>query len=252
MMASAVLWACLAIVALFSSGYLFGLYVHRATREALRDELSKALSHSAALEERRAGVASVEARLDWIVESLQRGFAPDDNLAGKLRTEIEAMLRGAQRSEKLHADLTRQLRPLLEQGQVTAALLSLDSTLSASGDLREALTLIADLAGFSTVVLSDNVGLPIASNTDAKDIELHSALSSLFLTLIDRVRGNNLPAPIAAVFRDQANQVVVHRVFSVRSERYVMTAVATGKPLAPDALDPALTPVERIIDRARW
>ena len=70
--------------------------------------------------------------------------------------------------------------------------------------------------------------------------------------MVDRVQGNDLPAPIAAVFRDQANQVVVHRVFSVGTERYVLTAVATGKSMAPDILDLTLKTVERIIDRARW
>ncbi len=195
---------------------------------------------------------SVQTRLEELEVSVQSRLGPDEELVNGIRAELAQLHRGAQKSVQLQADLGRKLQPLLQRDQEVTALGSLDRTLAEKGDLPKALTLIADAGGFGTVVLSDNVGLPLANNHGGKDIEVHAGLSSLLLTLVDRVKGNELPVPIAAVFRDQANQVVVHRVFSVGGERYVLTAVATGTPMAPDVLDPTLKTVERIIDRARW
>ncbi|MGB5282892.1 MAG: hypothetical protein WBN29_00185 [Polyangiales bacterium] len=263
MSAIVLLWAGLAIAMLLSSGYLFGVYSSRVARQSLRTALSNAEAHNAAL---KAQVVDDQNAIRELASQLERarsmlaGRAPladrsgerMEEIASRVKAEIAPLLQGAQRSEQLHADLKRQLQPLLERDQATSALANLDPAIAESGDLPNALTLIADAGGFGTVVLSDNVGLPMANNKGGKDVEVHAGLSSLLLTMVDRVKGNELPAPIAAVFRDQANQVVVHRVFTVDSERYVLTAVATGKSMAPDILDPTLKTVERIIDRARW
>ena len=71
-------------------------------------------------------------------------------------------------------------------------------------------------------------------------------------TLFERIAKNGMPTPSAAVFRDEANQVIVHRAFQLRDEQYVLTAVNKGALLAPDALDPALTSIEQALNRESW
>ena len=263
MSAIVLLWAGLAIATLLSSGYLFGVYSSRAARHSLRNAFANVEAQNAALKAQLADDQNIVRELSAQLErarSMLAGRAPAtdssgqrvEEIASRVKAEIAPLLQGAQRSEQLHADLKRQLQPLLDRDQAASALAKLDPAIADTGDLPKALTLIADAGGFATVVLSDNVGLAMANNNGGKDVEVHAGLSSLLLTMVDRVQGNDLPAPIAAVFRDQANQVVVHRVFSVGSERYVLTAVATGKSMSPDILDPTLKTVERIIDRARW
>ncbi len=173
-------------------------------------------------------------------------------LITNISEQIVPLAQGMQRTEKLQTDLQKQMQSLIAKDHVTTALDSLTATLAETSDLPAALTLIADAAGFGTVVLSDDVGLPIATNSGGKDADIHAGLSSLVLTFIDRVASNGLPAPLAAVLRDEANQVVIHRVFAVGRDRYVLTAVATGKLLAPEALDSTLQSLARIIDRDRW
>jgi hypothetical protein len=263
MSAIVLLWAGLAIAMLLSSGYLFGVYSSRVALRSLRTALANADAQNAGLKAQLIDGQQIVRELSAQLERARsmvssRAPLPDNSgqrveeIASRVKAEIAPLLQGAQRSEQLHADLKRQLQPLLDRDQTTSALANLDPSIADAGDLPKALTLIADAGGFGTVVLSDNVGLAMANNKGGKDVEVHAGLSSLLLTMVDRVQGNDLPAPIAAVFRDQANQVVVHRVFSVDSERYVLTAVATGKSMAPDILDPTLKTVERIIDRARW
>lgn len=263
MTAIVLLWAGIAVTALLAAGYLFGIYTNRAARNTLRIALANVEAHDAALQaqvdEDREVIRELSTRLEHVRRGIATPLTSDtaggrrvEEIATRVKAEIAPLLRGARRSEQLHADLTRRLQPLLDRDQTNAALAGLDRSLADEGDLPKALSLIAEAGGFGTVVLSDNVGLPMASNQGGKDVEVHAGLSSLLLTLVDRVEGNELPAPIAAVFRDEANQVVVHRVFKVGTERYVLTAVATGKPMAPDILDPTLDTVERIIDRTRW
>ena len=256
MSATVLLWACLAIAMLLSAGYLFGVHLSRAARTSMRAALAIAESQTSALRaqvaEEQAKTRDLSSRLERVREPGETGIVSPADVATRVREEIAPLLRGAQRSEQLHADLERRLQVLLERDQVATALAALDPAIADAGDLPRALTLIADAGGFGTVVLSDNVGLPMANNKGGKDIDVHAGLSSLLLTLVDRIQGNELPAPIAAVFRDQANQVVVHRLFNVGSDRFVLTAVATGKPMAPDILDSTLKTVVRILDRERW
>ena len=53
---------------------------------------------------------------------------------------------------------------------------------------------------------------------------------------------------MAVLIRDSSNQRILHRIFSVNNERFLVTAVAKGNEIATDALDPALPALEEMLD----
>jgi hypothetical protein len=187
------------------------------------------------------------------LEPLRQEQAARGDHEQQLRAAIEALAGRVDARERddggLRDQVNELLAPLRERERLSHALARVD--LAARGDaaLPGLMDAIAEVGGFATVLISDSVGLPLASNTHAIDAETRAGISSLLLTLIDRVEANGQPPPIAAVLRDEDNQLILHRVFHVDGGRFVLTAVSKGGALDPAALDPALTAIERVLAR---
>lgn len=169
-------------------------------------------------------------------------------LEGQVRRLVAPLLQREEQSEKLRDALQEVLRPMIERERVGRDLARLPST-SGLGGLPKLLDAIAERGGFTAVVLSDDVGLPLAASAGALDAETLAGTSSLLLTLADRAARDGAPAPQAVVVRDASNQTLLHRIFRVGDERFMLTAVARGVEVATGALDPALGTLERALAR---
>lgn len=103
---------------------------------------------------------------------------------------------------------------------------------------------------FSAVLLSDDVGLPIAASSGARDAEVLAGISSLVLTLADRLVKAGEPVPLAILVRDDAGGLVLHRILTVGEERFLITGVGRDPTLTSEALDPVLPALESALARS--
>lgn len=122
---------------------------------------------------------------------------------------------------------------------------------NALGELPRLLDAIAEDGGFSSVVLSDEVGLPLAANSRATNIDEIAGLASMLVAVVERAERAHSPKPLAFVVLDSSRHQVIHRVFDVRAQRFTLTAVSRGDPVATGALDAALPKVERVLGAPR-
>lgn len=215
----AVGWAVLALFAFGLGGYLTGLRRGRIERGNLRIELKR--------------TAIRLAQLDQQVRDSSQSF--DRLKAHDLQ------------SRELKEALDGLLRPMVERERLGFELTRLDGNFSGRTGLSRLLTAIAQRAGFASVLITDNNGLPLAQNDGAPSADMLTASVGLLLGLVERIRSNGAPAPIAVVLRDSDNGVAVHRFFRVDERQYVLTAVASGSFLSPDVLDPTLARIERLM-----
>ncbi|MFO0616362.1 MAG: hypothetical protein U0414_27470 [Polyangiaceae bacterium] len=170
-------------------------------------------------------------------------------LEGHVRRLVAPLLQREEQSEKLRDALQEVLRPMIERERMGRDLARLPPSTSGLGGLPKLLDAIAERGGFTAVVLSDDVGLPLAASAGALDVETLAGSSSLLLTLADRAARDGAPPPQAVVVRDASNQTLLHRIFRVGDERFMLTAVARGVEIATGALDPALGTLERALAR---
>lgn len=164
-----------------------------------------------------------------------------------LRTLMGPLLQREADARGLREQVQGLLGPMVERERLGLEFARLNREATTRGDLPHLLSMIAQRGGFSTVLLSDAEGLTLASNSGTENPEVLSATTSLLLTLADRIAQGGDPPPIAAALRDEDNRVVLHRIFRVREERYVLTAVNKGLFLPPDVLDPTLVQLERLL-----
>jgi hypothetical protein len=160
---------------------------------------------------------------------------------------LEPMLEHDLQTRELRDAVNGLLRPMVERERLGLELTRLDANLSGRSGLSQLLSTMAKRAGFSTVLVTDNSGLPLAESDGAKDVDVLGASIGLLLNLIDRIACNGAPAPQAVVLRDSDNRIALHRVFKVDGQRYVLTAITSGNFLPPDVLDPALTRIEQVL-----
>jgi hypothetical protein len=180
---------------------------------------------------------------------LEQRTVDEGRLLAELQKQLEPLRREHAERDDQHQQLHVLLAPLMERERLAQALAHVELSGSDREALGRLMDTLAEVGGFATVLVSDEVGLPLASNRHAIDPDIRAGISALLLTLVDRVEANGQPPPIAAVLRDEDNQVILHRVFHIDAARYVLTAVAKGTQLAPDTLDPALTALERVLAR---
>lgn len=195
----------------------------------------------------QASAARLQAQMREISQRVERGEDSGERLDA-LRAELHKALvpllqqdRDTQSVRKLVVDV---LGPLMEKERRAQGLTNLNARHGSRHQLPGLLDMLARRGGFSAVILSDAMGLPLAASSGARDADVLAGVSSLVLTLADRVVGAGGPPPLAMLVRDTANQRVLHRIFAVDGERYLLTAVAKGTELASDALDPALGALE--------
>jgi hypothetical protein len=251
-----------------AGGYLFGVRRGTAARETLRrhlagrsDELQATRAESQAMrtelqvarieaQDLRSELAGARVDLARPRPTEAPGRDPKvvrEQIDDALKTLLGPLLERDTEARNLRETVQGLLGPMVERERLGLAFSQLDRDVQTRGGLPRLLSLIAERGGFMTVLISDAEGLPLATNDTCENSETLAATTSLLLTLADRIAQSGDPPPIAAVLRDEDNRIVLHRLFRVGEERYVLTAVSKGLFLPPDVLDPSLVQIERIL-----
>lgn len=212
---------------------------------ALREEM-KALVVS--LGEREQDAEALRREMRGALAQLAKQSPDGEKLQRELQKAVLPLLRREDESRNLRDAMREVLAPMLEKDRMGWELANVEGG-TTLGELPRMLDSIAAKGGFAAVVLSDEVGLPLASSTGAADVDALAAVASYFLSLADRSERLGVPRPTALVAQDASNQVVVHRIFSVDSTCFTLTAVSRGGAVAPHALDPALAKIEHALRR---
>jgi len=213
--------------------------------DALRTEL-KELQTALTERERRDAAVSTELRNE--LKTLTRNGADPSRMERELRRIVGPLLERQNETTGLREMVTEALEPILKQKKLGQELAALEAGASLT-ELPRILDAIAQKGGFSSVVLSDDVGLPLAASSNAQSVDWLAGVASLLITLIERSERSNEPRPIGVVVHDEANQRLLHRVFRVGGAQFLLTAVSRGQDVAPSALDPALGKLERALSR---
>lgn len=249
---SALLFSLGGTFLLLLSGYLWGVRQGRNERERLRlalEEQEDKLTHRITTPVLQA----MQDQLITILQPLSQQAEQTQVLEGELKKAMQSFAQRQADEASLKETLQEVLAPIVERERRELALSAIPA--HDSDDRRGLpvlLNAIASEGGFTTVLLSDEVGLPLATNNEAEDTDMFAGVSSLLVSMFDRIVESGQPTPLAVVLRDDNNQVIIHRVFRIHDERYVLTAVNKGTLLTPDALDPAVTPIEQALVRPTW
>lgn len=217
------------------------------TRKALLASGEEQRALRGQLEGRNTESQKIRSQLGQLADKLD-AQADDDRLR-RVVAEVIRPLQEGTRADRLQAVVTEALRPMVdgERLGVDFGRLSLGTTRK---DLNALLTEIARQAALTTVIISDERGLLLAANEGTREAEVRAGLSALALTLADRFEQCDVPEPLAVLVHDNANQVMLSRLFNVDRQRYVLTAVTKGRFVPPNLLDPALDRVEQLM--ADW
>ncbi len=272
MSALAMLLSAASGVMLLGSGYLYGARRGRWARAALARAHAEANERLAALDHAltdrgapevdalREEVRSVlralgdqERNQDALRAELRQGLArlatqssDPEKLQRELQTLMAPLLRRTDDAANLR-DMMKALRPLVERDRLGKEL----SNVQAAQGMRELPRMLDDIAekgSFTTVVLSDDAGLPLAANGNATDVETHAAAASWLVGMVERAEGHgDAPRPLSFVVHDSWNHYVLHRIFEVDAQRFTLTAVSRGMHVGPGALDAALGKIERVL-----
>lgn len=208
---------------------------HRRDLEALRNRLALTEADLAAAhaEQRRADLAAAQAQGD-LRRLLQQATQRNDAAAAELR------------------EAERALTPIFERERTVQAIEHIQMGAGTRGELPRLLDAIARAGGLRALVLSDDSGLPLASNEGAERAEVLAAVWSQVLVLGDRVAANSEPPPVAMRVLDAHGRVIVLRVITAGRQRFVLVAVAHGEGLSADALEPAVPKLEQVLVRDAW
>jgi len=198
----------------------------------------------------RAATADLQAQLGALADRIASGDDGVEQL-GALREEVRStlapLLQKDRESQDLRDMMMGVLSPLMERERRAHDLTRLGSSRASRHHLPKLLDMLARRGGFAAVLLSDEMGLPLGASSGARDADVLAGVSSLVFSLADRLETSGGPAPLAVLLRDASNQRVLHRIFSVGGERFLVTAVSKGSELSTDALDPALTALEGVL-----
>lgn len=246
--------ALLAAIPLLLAGYLFGVRRGVSARDGLRAELARREIEQAAqaqeLKQARAALRQAEEKLAEKLAT-RGGTSSEEPLKEQIdsamKNLLQPLLARDLQARELKEAVNGLLGPIVERERLGLELARLDPNLSGRGGLSQLLGTMATRAGFSTVLVTDNNGLPMGQNDGAKDVDMLCATLGLLLNMVDRITSSGSASPLAVVLRDSENQVALHRLFKVEGQRYVLTAVASGGLLTPDILDPTIARIERVL-----
>jgi hypothetical protein len=248
-----VIVALVAAISFLASGYLIGLQRGKAARDRIRAELAHLGREKEPLAQQLQEAQVLLNQRSVQLAALQQGGRDDEPLRSQIDKSItrllEPLLEHDLQTRELRDAVNGLLRPMVERERLGLELTRLDANLSGRSGLSQLLSTMAKRAGFSTVLVTDNSGLPLAESEGAKEVDVLGASIGLLLNLIDRIATNGGAAPLAVVLRDNDNRIALHRFFKVDGQRYVLTAVTSGNFLPPDVLDPALTRIEQVLTR---
>ncbi len=228
---SAVLGVCGLIVGAVI-GYLWAKRIAAARSEQLAQ----------AVRMREDEVRNVRLQLSGLRRAYERGTVSVDVPMQPRDDRVAAVLE----------EVRSMIAPLAAQAERQAALTHLSFGFANRGHLSGLLDEITRRAGLSAVVLSDAVGLPIAdAGTDdgADSGEALAAAAAIVLTLTDRLEQVGQPESLSLVVRDVRGRSVLHRIFDVHNERFVLTGIAESTSLTPDALDATLPQLRHILQK---
>ncbi len=178
-----------------------------------------------------------------LVAGYQLGLARGRQVRDELRAQLRA-------SGTEQASLGELLGPLLQREQLGHALARLDPGTGQRQELPRLLDDIAATGSFSAVLLSDDAGLPLSFSSGTGNPERYAGLSSVLMTLLERLARAPGPPPVAVLVHNAANEQMLSRLFQVSHQRLMLTAVATGSDLSATALDPALHKLEAVLTGA--
>jgi len=196
-----------------------------------------------------AATQDLQAQMRELAERIAIGDDDGVEHLEALRSELQQTLAPlvAQDREN-HKMMLDVLGPLMEKERRAQGLTLVSPNRRGRHHLPRLLDTVVRRGGFATVLLSDDMGLPLAASSGARDADVIAGVSSLVLTLADRVASSGGAAPMAVLLRDSSNQRILHRIFTVGEERFLVTAVSKGREISTDALDPALAALEDILD----
>ncbi len=218
------------------------------TAEAVASQVQTLLGPIVGAQE--AATANLQAQMRDLA---QRVVSGDDSVErlDALRKEVQQtlapLIEQDRENQGLHKMMLDVLGPLMEKERRVNGLTLISPNRRSRHDLPKLLDALTKRGGFAAVLLSDEMGLPLAASAGARDADVLAGVSSLVLSLADRVVTSGGPAPLAVLLRDASNQRILHRIFSVDGDRYLVTAVSKGGTLTTDALDPALAALEDIL-----
>lgn len=287
MMSTALLVALLGVFTTGLGGYLTGLLLGRRARHQLRQHADAQGQHveqlELALAQERSNAAAAIGVRDQLQVMLGNWMGQQQSNAEQLYGQIQHQLqqvmlqlhtedRGSDDVERMRQEIQRALAPMLERERDQKGLreLMLDvispmmeserraqglKTLRAPTRGREQLPAllesIARRGGFAAVLLSDDVGLPLAASSGARDAEVLAGISSLILSLADRVSTTGGATPLAVLIRDSSNQLILHRIFTAAGDRFLLTGVSKSSEVPTTALDPVLAALEEVLAKSQ-
>ncbi|MEJ2124628.1 MAG: hypothetical protein P8Y47_07400 [Alphaproteobacteria bacterium] len=110
-------------------------------------------------------------------------------------------------------------------------------------DLSPLLDLVTKVGGFSSVLLSNEDGLVVASAGSAPDFDDMAAATVRLTSAADQFAANRGGA-LAVVIRDASDSTTLCRLFTTSDQTLALTATSNDTRLSTVALDPALAKIE--------
>ncbi len=149
-------------------------------------------------------------------------------------------------------EISKILEPLATQERVKQSLSTIDSGSGKRTELPRLLEALKTQGGFSACLLVDDAGFPLAASSGPIDTDVLAGLTALVPSLIDRTRSTGEPAPISLSLHDEDNRYILHRAMEVKQERYFLTALSQGHPIAHNTLDSVLAVIEEVLTNEAW
>jgi hypothetical protein len=204
----AIITGLAAAVLLLTAGYLFGVRKGEQAREALRYEAQRLTDY----------VRQV------IDQSSQRAAEQE----GSLRTTIQEVL-----------------APLVERERLSLDLAHFNTNVGRRRDLTPLLDKIAAVGNFTTVMLTNEEGLPLAASRASRDVERLAAATTRLALVADQIGGEGGHAALSIMVRDASDETTLCRMFRMSDGlRLSVTAVSKDPRLTSVVLDPALAKIE--------
>ncbi len=164
------------------------------------------------------------------------------------RMRVRSSERDAGQDLSLRTTIQHVLAPLVERERISLDLAQFTGGGARRRDLVPLLDKIAAVGRFSTVLLANEEGLPLAANSAADDIERLAASSTRLAIAAGQIAGEQGVSPRSVMLRDASDATTLCRMFRVQDQQLTLTAVSSDARLTSVALDPALSK----IDVALW
>jgi hypothetical protein len=183
---------------------------------------------------------------------VRRGAQARESLRQRIQQDAETLRRLTDQSSRRAADQELSLRttiqqvlaPLVERERISLDLAEFGTKGGQRRDLSPLLDKIAEVGTFTTVLLSNEEGLPLASNRTSKNTDRLAAASTRLAVVADQISGEEGLEPISIMLRDASGATTLCRIFRVQGQRLSLTAVSNDLRLTAMALDPTLIRIE--------